>query len=174
MSHDFNSIIREDESHDDITNRRIARLFYSASIGDAVLPYWIETDIFSYSVTDFSAPLLNAAVNVVVFPFLRGLPFNIIIFFAHIPASFLICFLQERQPFCNRPFFQYHQHLTLQAQVPRLPYSISVKPLNARLEYGHHQKQTYHLLHNKQSRRNLSLLYLYRPLQKKIIYQLRI
>lgn len=28
MSHDFNSIIREDESHDDITNRRIARLFF--------------------------------------------------------------------------------------------------------------------------------------------------
>lgn len=30
MSHDFNSIIREDESHDDITNRRIARLFFGA------------------------------------------------------------------------------------------------------------------------------------------------
>ncbi len=55
MSHDFNSIIREDESHDDITNRRKAKLFFSASIGDAVWPYWIETDIFSYSVTDFSA-----------------------------------------------------------------------------------------------------------------------
>ena len=105
MSHDFNSIIREDESHDDITNRRIARIFYSASIGDAVLPYWIETDIFSYSVTDFSAPLLNAAVNVVVFPFLHGLPFNIIIFLLIYQPLFLYAFCKSDSLFATVRFF---------------------------------------------------------------------
>lgn len=98
---EYEQRVRDDEK----SKGRKAKLFFSASIGDAVLPYWIETDIFSYSVTDFSAPLLNAAVNVVVFPFLRGLPFNIIIFLLIYQPLFLYAFCESDSLFATVRFF---------------------------------------------------------------------